>query len=423
MMLSVVGLSHKTAPLEVREQVVLASPEYPFVLARLRALPEVPESLLLSTCNRTEVYLVTPDEPPVADVTDLLGAMRDVPATVFAPCLVVHRNVDAARHIIRVAAGLESMVVGEQQILGQVRQAFDAARAAGATGPVLNRLLQLAIAGGRRVRRQTGLSRRASSVPHAARDLSQRLLGSLRGRPVVIVGAGEVAGIAAKLFAASGARITAVANRTVSAARLIASRYGAESLALDDVGDAAASADVLVVSVGADQPVLGPQAFDRMGARSTPLLVIDLGVPRGVDPHVAAVPGITLHDLDELSHRGMLFLPAAADVAEAERITEWTLTLFMRWLASRAAVPLITALHARAAHIIEEELGRARSRLRDLDDGERQVVREVVESAMRKLLHSPFVRLRESAQADDPRVLALARELFDLGDELDGVHG
>jgi len=160
-----------------------------------------------------------------------------------------------------------------------------------------------------------------------------------------------------------------------------------------------------------------------MGARSTPLLVIDLGVPRGVDPHVAAVPGITLHDLDELSHRGMLSLPAAADVAEAERIIEWTLMLFMRWLASRAAVPLITALHERAAHIIEEELGRARSRLRDLDDGERQAVREVVESAMRKLLHSPFVRLRESAQADDPRVLALARELFDLGDELDGVHG
>ncbi len=417
------GLNHKTAPLEVREQVAVDPSAYGPLLAHLHALPGVYESVLLSTCNRTEVLLVTASGPPVEEITHLLSTVRHVAPGSFSSYLAIHRDVDAARHILRIAAGLESMVVGEHQILGQVRQAFDAARAAGATGPVLNRLLQLAIAGGRRVRRQTGLSRRASSVPQAARDLSQRLLGSLRGRPVVIVGAGEVAGIAAKLFAASGARITAVANRTVSAARLIASRYGAESLALDDVGDAAASADVLVVSVGADQPVLGPQAFDRMGARSTRLLVIDLGVPRGVDPHVAAVPGITLHDLDELSHRGMLSLPAAADVAEAERITEWTLTLFMRWLASRAAVPLITALHERAAHIIEEELGRARSRLRDLDDGERQAVREVVESAMRKLLHSPFVRLRESAQADDPRVLVLARELFDLGDELDGVHG
>jgi len=418
-----VGLNHKTAPLEVREQVAVDPSAYGPLLAHLHALPGVYESVLLSTCNRTEVLLVTASEPAVEEITHLLSTVRDVAPGIFSSYLAIHRDVDAARHTLRIAAGLESMVVGEHQILGQVRQAFDAARAAGATGPVLNRLLQLAIAGGRRVRRQTGLSRRASSVPHAARDLSQRLLGSLRGRPVVIVGAGEVAGIAAKLFAASGARITAVANRTVSAARLIASRYGAESLALDDVGNAAASADVLVVSVGADQPILRPQVFESMGARSTPLLVIDLGVPRGVDPHVAAVPGITLHDLDELSHRGMLSLPAAADVAEAERITEWTLTLFMRWLASRAAVPLITALHARAAHIIEEELGRARSRLRDLDDGERQVVREVVESAMRKLLHSPFVRLRESAQADDPRVLALARELFDLGDELDGVHG
>ncbi len=417
------GLNHKTAPLEVREQVAVDPSAYGPLLAHLHALPGVYESVLLSTCNRTEVLLVTASEPAVEEITHLLSTVRDVAPGIFSSYLAIHRDVDAARHTLRIAAGLESMVVGEHQILGQVRQAFDAARAAGATGPVLNRLLQLAIAGGRRVRRQTGLSRRASSVPHAARDLSQRLLGSLRGRPVVIVGAGEVAGIAAKLFAASGARITAVANRTVSAARLIASRYGAESLALDDVGNAAASADVLVVSVGADQPILRPQVFESMGARSTPLLVIDLGVPRGVDPHVAAVPGITLHDLDELSHRGMLSLPAAADVAEAERITEWTLTLFMRWLASRAAVPLITALHARAAHIIEEELGRARSRLRDLDDGERQAVREVVESAMRKLLHSPFVRLRESAQADDPRVLALARELFDLGDELDGVHG
>ena len=417
------GLNHKTAPLEVREQVAVDPSAYGPLLAHLHALPGVYESVLLSTCNRTEVLLVTASGPPVEEITHLLSTVRHVAPGIFSSYLAIHRDVDAARHTLRIAAGLESMVVGEHQILGQVRQAFDAARAAGATGPVLNRLLQLAIAGGRRVRRQTGLSRRASSVPHAARDLSQRLLGSLRGRPVVIVGAGEVAGIAAKLFAASGARITAVANRTVSAARLIASRYGAESLALDDVGDAAASADVLVVSVGADQPVLRPRVFESMGARSTPLLVIDLGVPRGVDPHVAAVPGITLHDLDELSHRGMLSLPAAADVAEAERITEWTLMLFMRWLASRAAVPLITALHERAAHIIEEELGRARSRLRDLDDGERQVVREVVESAMRKLLHSPFVRLRESAQADDPRVLALARELFDLGDELDGVHG
>ncbi len=421
-MLSVVGLNHKTAPLEVREQVAFDASAYGPLLAHLQALSGVHESVLLSTCNRTAVLLVTVSEPPVVDVTHLLGTVHHVAPERFSSYLVVHRNVDAARHTLRVAAGLESMVVGEQQILGQVRQAFDAARAAGATGPILNRLLHLAIAGGRRVRQETGLSRRASSVPHAALAVSRRLFGSLRGRAIVIVGAGEVAGLVAKVFAASGARITAVANRTVSAAALLASRYGAESLALDAVGKAASSADVLVVSVGADPPVLGPQAFHGMGARATPLLVIDLGVPRGADPHVAEVPGITLHDLDGLSPRSMLALPAAEDVAEAERITEGMVTLFMQWLASRAAVPLITALHARAAHIIEEELGRARSRLRDLDDGERQVVREVVESAMRKLLHSPFVRLRESAQGDDPRVLALARELFDLGDELDGAQ-
>ncbi len=421
MMLSVVGLSHKTAPLEVREQVALAAPEYPSVLTRLRALPEVPESLLLSTCNRTEVYLVTPADPPVEDVTRLLGAVRDVSPAVFAPFLVVHRNVEAARHIIRVAAGLESMVVGEQQILGQVRQAFDAARAAGVTGPVLNRLLQLAIAGGRRVRRETSLSRRASSVPHAALALSREVLGSLRGRTVVIVGAGEMAGLVAKVFASAEARITTVANRTVSTARLLASRYGAQSVGLEEVGAAAASADVLVVSVGATQPVLGPQTFNGSRPRTTPLLVVDIGVPRGVDPAVGALPGIALHDLDQLPAPQTPALIPTDDLAEAERIAEWVLALFMRWLASRTAVPLIAALHARAEQIIDEELAQARARLRGLDDDQRQVVREVVEAAMRKLLHSPFVRLRASAQGDDPRVLALARELFDLGDELDGA--
>jgi glutamyl-tRNA reductase len=421
MLLSVIGLSHKTAPLEVREQVALAVPEYPSVLTRLRALPEVPESLLLSTCNRTEVYLVSPDEPPVADVTHLLGAVRDVPPAVFAPYLVVKRNVDAARHIIRVAAGLESMVVGEHQILGQVRQAFDAARVAGATGPVLNRLLQLSIAGGRRVRRETSLARRASSIPHAALAFSRKVLGSLPGRIVVIVGAGEMAGLVAKVFASAGARITAVANRTVSTAHLLASQYGAQSVGLDDVVAAAASADVLVVSVGAILPVLGRQSFTGIGPRTTPLLVIDLGVPRGVDPAVAALPGIALYDLDQLSGPQTPVLLPADDLAEAERIAEWILALFMRWLASRSAVPLIAALHARADQIIDDELARAHPRLRGLDDRQRLAVREVVEAAMRKLLHSPFVRLRASAQGEDPRVLALARELFDLGDELDGA--
>ncbi|HEX4840874.1 MAG TPA: glutamyl-tRNA reductase, partial [bacterium] len=279
-MLSVVGLNHKTAPLEVREQVAFEASAYGPLLAHLQALSGVHESVLLSTCNRTEVLLVTAAEPPMGDVAHLLSTVRHVAPESFSSYLAVHRNVDAARHTLRVAAGLESMVVGEQQILGQVRQAFNAARAAGATGPVLNRLLQLAIAGGRRVRQQTGLSRRASSVPHAALALSRRVFGSLRGRAVVIVGAGEIAGLTAKVFAASGVRITAVANRSVNAADLLASRYGAESLALDAVGEAAASADVMVVSVGADPPVLGPEAFKGIGARTTPLLVIDLGVPR-----------------------------------------------------------------------------------------------------------------------------------------------
>lgn len=212
-MLVALGLSHRTAALDVRERMAFEEADVPPALARLRAVPGISECLLLSTCNRTETYLVTHHEPPVAEVVDLLSAPRGVPATLLVPSLYVHRGSAAAHHALRVTAGLDSMILGEHQILGQVRRAFDLARTARATGPVLNRLMQLAIATGRRVRRETGLSRKAPSVPRAALAQCQRMFGAVRDRRVVVVGAGEAAVLALKVFAAAGARIEAVVNR------------------------------------------------------------------------------------------------------------------------------------------------------------------------------------------------------------------
>lgn len=407
-MLSAIGLSHKTAPLSVRESLAFAEAELPAVLPMLHALPGMRETLLLSTCHRTEVYLVSDDRPPREAVVSTLGQFRGVRPEAFSPYLHTLWSEDAARHILRVAGGLESMVVGEPQVLGQVRRAFTAARLAGTSGPILNRLMQLAIASGRRVRTETRLGGHGASVPHAVVSCCRAHWRTVAGRSALIVGAGEMGALLAKTFVSAGGSVVAIANRTPEHATGLAERYGAAVIGVDEIASRLPEADVVMVSVGSERPVLSvPDLQD--GPR--PLLVVDIGVPRGVDPAVVRLPDITLYDLDGLGpYTGVA--PTPEDLAAAQAIVDETHEAFVRWLGSRAAVPLIAELHHRAEVIVEEELLRARGRLRGLDEHQRLAVRGVVEGALRKLLHAPFVRLR--ARGDDARVLDLARELFDL---------
>jgi len=407
-MLSAIGLNHKTAPLSVREPLAFAEAELPAALPALRALEGVRETLLLSTCHRTEAYLVCDGRVPVEAVASTLGEMRGIAPEAFAPYLTVWRSEEAARHLLRVAAGLESMVVGEPQVLGQVRRAYAAARDAGTTGLVLNRLMQLAIASGRRVRSQTALGGHGASVPHAAVSCCRAHWGTAAGRRAIIIGAGEMAGLLAKAFVSAGGSVAAIANRTAGHAAPLAARYGARVIGLAEIRGAMAEVDAVLISVGSEAPLL---SMADLAALVRPLLVIDIGVPRGVDPGAVRLPAVTLYDLDGLApFTGQA--PAAEDLAAAQAIVDETYEAFIRWLGSRAAVPVIAQLHRRAETIVDEELFRARGRLRGLDEHQRLAVRGVVEGALRKLLHAPFVRLR--ARGDDTRVLDLARELFDL---------
>lgn len=419
-MLSIIGLTHKTAPLRIREHLAFPVAELEAVLPVVGAIDGVAESLILSTCNRTELYLVSRIRPDLSALARTLGRLRSVSPEEFQPYLRVLEGDAAARHALRVAAGLESLIVGEAQVLGQVRRAFRAARSAGTTGPVLNRLMQVAIACGRRVRTETDLGRRAVSVPHAAAAAARRV-AALAGRRLVVVGAGEIAGLAAKVFAHGGAEITAVANRTVAHAAVLAARYGADAVGLSDLPQVLRDADIAVVSVSAPTPVVSAATLEASSpGRARPLLILDISVPRGVEPVVGTLPGVTLYDLDGLAPgEKAAVLPvlpdAAPEVRQAEDIVDEALESFVRWLASRAAVPVIAALHHRAERIVEAEMARAGSRLSRLDERERRAVRGVVEGALRKLLHAPFVRLR--ARAGDDRVMDLARELFDLDGE------
>lgn len=418
MMLSAVGLNHKTAPLTLRERAAVSRERLGKVLGQVRDAGGLTEAVLLSTCNRCELYMVTESRrAAVAAFAEFAAARGIHPDELTGTMMVVHDGA-AALHVIRVASGLESMIVGEPQILGQVRRAHSEARQHGTAGPILSRLMQTAVGAGRRVRQATGLSQHAVSVPRAAAALTERGLGSLRGRSVVIVGAGEIAALAAKAFADRGGRIAAVCNRTVEAAELLAGPYGAAVFPLRALPEALRDAAVVVVALGGEGVVLPAALFDGPGH---PLLIADLSVPRAVAADVATISGVRLFAVDDLGG-AVTAAPAPADLATAEAMTTAAASGFLRWLASRAAAPLIAALTARAAQIAEQELRRAQPRLAGLNEGQREIVRRVVFSTMRKLLHAPVVRLRE-ATADAPTLLSAASELFDINPDPDDGNG
>ncbi|HEY3247352.1 MAG TPA: glutamyl-tRNA reductase [bacterium] len=412
MILSAVGLTHKTASLALRERAAVGENAFAAVLAQIRNAGSITEAVLLSTCNRTEFYTVAVSPDAAGDAFAAFAATRGIsPDELVGTVMALHER-EAALHAVRVASGLESMMVGEPQILSQVRRAHAVAHRFGHSGPVLNRLMQTAVGAGGRVRQTTRLSRHAYSAPRAAATLGERAVGPLRGRRVVIIGAGEIAALAAKAFAARGARIAAVCNRTVEAARRLAAQYGAAALSLDVLSVVLPGAAVVIVAVGGEDVVLSAAAFSDSPLPAEKRLIIDLSVPRAVDADVAAVPGVQLLSLDDLSGARPA-APSPADLAAAEAIASAAASAFLRWRASRAAAPLIAALTGRAARIAEQEVWRARARLAGLDERQRDAVRTVVLAAMRKLLHTPVVRLRESV-TDGASLLSAAEDLFGL---------
>ncbi len=407
----VVGVNHKTAPLELRSRVAFADSEASKVLFAILALPSVEECVLLSTCNRTEVYVYASHDPS-SDILRSLCSIKGLPVTTLSVACVSLQGASAVRHVFRVAAGLESMVVGEAQILGQVRSAYQTARELHTTGPVLNRAMQLAMGAGRRVRRETALGTRNVSAAHAALSACRQTLGSIDGRRVLIIGAGEMAALAMKVFAQAHARITAVANRDLNAAQVLAGRTHARATALDGLPRVLAEVDAVVVAVGAGEPVLRRDHVESSG-RMPALLILDLGMPPGVDADVGALPGVIVYDLDRLSE----FLPPvpADAIAAAGLLIDEAADRFMRWYASRAAQPIVAGLRRRADEIAELAYERLQPRLQSLDARGQARVRGAMHTALRRLLHGPTVRLKEAAT--NRRVLELAKDLFDLNGE------
>jgi glutamyl-tRNA reductase len=412
--LALVGVSHHRAAVELRERVAVDADGASALAA---TLADGCEAVVLSTCNRTEVYLAAAEGPGLdrRALDSLLGLAGEEAAS-LEPMLYRLADESAALHLFRVAAGLDSMVPGEGEILGQVRDAYEG----GSPGPLLDRLFRSALHAGRRARVETSIGESPASVPAAAAALAQQVFGDLTGRAVVLVGAGKMSELTARNLRSRGAAIRVVANRTGAHGDDLAARLGARSVGLDEVGASLEEADVVVASTSAPGFVLGDAEAPALRARrGRPILLLDLAVPRDVDPSLAGLDGCFLYDIDDLEAVVTSSLAGRrSEAVRAERIVAEEAERFREWQASLTVVPAIASLRARAEAIRAAELARAEGRLGRLPESERRAVEAITAQIVNKLLHLPTVRMKEAAVSADGVVYAdVVRHLFGLGEE------
>ncbi|GAA3248742.1 glutamyl-tRNA reductase [Dactylosporangium siamense] len=393
------------------ERVAVAGDEMPAVLADLVAQPYVDEAVMLSTCNRVEIYAsVTAFHGALADIGGILAARSGTTVGELAPQLYVHYEVDAVRHAFRVAAGLDSMVVGEAQILGQLRDAYGVAAEQGTAGRVLHELLQQALRVGKRVHAETEIDRAGQSVVSAALAYGQGATGTIEGRPALVIGAGAMGALSLATLRRSGAHPLYVTNRSAGRAERLAELHGAIAVPYATLPTALEQVDVVISATASPGPVLDAAL---VGAAGHPLLVLDLALPRDVAPGVGDLPGVTLVDIELLSES--LSTTADAEQRAAEDIVAGEVEAFLTWLRGADVAPTVAALRARADEVVEAELGRLAQRCPELTDGHRAEVAHSIHRIVQRLLHQPTVRVRQLAAEPGGETYAQAlRELFDL---------
>ena len=422
--LLLVGISHRIAPVALRERVAFTERQAARFVTALCIEPAISEAVALSTCNRTELIVVLEDAGSAAESAVLarLAAHAEIAVAELAAVTYTLRNCDAARHLFRVTAGLESMIVGEHEIQGQVKRAHESARETGTSGPLCNRLFGAALHTGRRVRAETAIARSHVSLSSVAVELAERLLGELRGRPVVVIGAGETSELTAQALAARGVATTFIANRHADRARSMAERFGGSVVGLDSLPGALESADIVLASTSSPHPIVGREELEIvMRARERrPLLLIDIAVPRDIDPSCAELEGVTLRDIDDLQAAVTHNLSSrAADVPAAEEIISQEIGRFAQWLGELDVRPTIAMLHARGERIAEQLLEENAGRWESASARDLARVEALARAVVARLLHEPTIRLRS---LDAERVhgsIELLRDLFALRGAVD----
>ena len=408
-----VGASYRTAGLDTLERLTIADSDIPAVLQKLLAQPYVGEAVVVSTCNRVDVFAaVSGFHGGLGDVCSVLADHSGIGANDLASHLYVHYDEAAVRHLFRVSAGLDSMVVGEAQILGQLRGAYHSATENDTAGRLLHELMQQALRVGKRAHAETGIDRAGQSVVTAALEVAVATLGGeLAGRTGLVIGAGAMGALSVATLTRSGVGPLQITNRGAARADRLAEAYGATAVAFDALEEALAAADIVVCATASTEPVL---TAATLAGRQRPLVVLDLAVPRNVAHEVGDLPGITVVDIDSLA-ASRLTLPAAAETAAVERIVAAEVEHFLSWLRGAEVAPTVAALRNRADDVVSAELRKLSARRPEFTEEQRADVSRTLHRVVQQLLHSPTVRVRQlAAEPGGDQYAALLRELFDL---------
>ncbi len=420
----VVGLNHKTAPIGLLERLTINGEDLPKALHQLAMYEHVLEGVVLSTCNRTEVYaLVSKFHGGAQDIRNFFAEFCHVAPEDFSDHLYTYHDESALRHLFRVAAGIDSMVVGESEILGQVRRAYQVAESEGVVHRLLAAAFRQAFRVGKRARTETGVGRNPSSVSSAAVELAKQAFsdGTLGGKRVVIVGAGKMGRLAADALASSGARDVTVVNRTEERAQALAESLNVGSMPFEQLREAIAAADILICSTTAPGPVIDKACVESAVAnrRNRELFIVDIAVPRDVDPAVAEVEGVVLRDIDDLRSVVEAGIGTrVSEIAKVEDILSEELQRFLVWEREGELAPTISALVSKADEVRRVELAAAEKRLQDLSPDQQDAVDHLTRRIISKFLHGPISRAKEVSSSKQGYLYVNAlRDLFELDDE------
>ena len=414
------GLNHPTAPVEVRERLAFAEDDRPASLRRLRDGYGLAEAAILSTCNRSEIYAAG-NGPGLEAVRRFLAEERRVDVAALSSCTYEYLDGEAAAHLFRVAAGIDSLVIGESQILAQVRQSLETSQAAGSARLVINEVFQRALRVGKRARSETDIGRGHLSVSTAAVELAGQIFDDLSSHSALLLGAGEMIELTARYLLDTGLTRFVVANRTAANARRLARRFQGEAVSLEAVGERLLEADIVIAGTTAPGFVVdaGTVAAAMAGRRGRPLFLIDIAVPRDVDPEVRGLDNVFLFDIDDLesvvsSNRR----EREGEIRRVQAIVEEELAGFLHWLNSLGSGAVIRALQEQASGLRSTELDRWSARLGHLSEEDRALVERILRGYANKLLHQPLVQIRELSSGPDGHLhLDTVRRLFDLSPE------
>jgi glutamyl-tRNA reductase len=419
-----IGMNHETAPVELRELLDLGSSNVADVIAAVSSIKEIKESLVLSTCNRVEILFTTHKKKQAKQsVIEFLQRFSGVESKKLTPALYTYENEEAIRHIFRVGASLDSMVVGEPQILGQVKDAYRAAVEHKSSSVILNRLMHRAFSLAKRIRSETEIAGSPVSISFAAVELAKKIFGDLRGKKALLIGAGEMAELAATYLIGNQVERMLVANRTFSRAVDLADQFRGTAISFDEIPDQLEQVDIVITSTASPDPIITlGQVKHRMKLRKNrPLFFIDIAVPRDVEPHVNQLDNVYVYDIDDL--KGIIdtnINKRKEEAVKAERMVDEEVIKFTHWLKTLEVVPTIVALQDKCEHIRQSELKKTLSNLADLSPDQTKLIENLTASITKKILNNPILFLKRKEERDSRDLyLDITRKLFDLDSDTD----